>query len=244
MRAISSVQSQAVDAEIVHSIVVDDCRETLDFLRRSRALPENVQFQDVPRRAGVTTGPARAARLRNLAIDETRNEWVAFLDDDNEFLPHHLSTLLDLTAVRGYDAAHSYRQLRHPNGAPYLEKKDPWCQDEVLARQSYERLVAEGILSPGSCVMKDKAILNGPRSVDTSEWLVSRSVLETVRFGEHYSEEDFFARRTEDDLFAQEMIASGIRIATTRLATLIYYIGGYSTIFGVDAEWHPESTNA
>lgn len=35
-----------------------------------------------------------AAITRNRALSNVRSEWVAFLDDDDYFLPHHLETLL------------------------------------------------------------------------------------------------------------------------------------------------------
>jgi glycosyltransferase involved in cell wall biosynthesis len=237
-RAIASVQAQTVNARVFHSIVIDSCEETLAFLA-AEELPDNVRFELIPRSHAETTGPARAARLRNHAIRRARSDWVAFLDDDNEYRPSHLAELLAFARSRSCHAVHSYRELRNADGTPYLDERDPWVDDDQEARASYVRLVAAGILSPGSCVMKDAADRNGPRSVDTSEWLIAAHVLRAVRFRERYSLQDERLRRTEDDLFVRDLLAAGVRIGTNGLATVVYYIGGYSTSFGANAEWRP-----
>ena len=38
-----------------------------------------------------------SAKTRNRALLKAKTPWVAFLDDDDFFLPHHLKTLLDMT---------------------------------------------------------------------------------------------------------------------------------------------------
>ena len=40
------------------------------------------------------TGREGAGPTRTRALRQAQTEWVAFLDDDDEFLPHHLETLL------------------------------------------------------------------------------------------------------------------------------------------------------
>jgi glycosyltransferase involved in cell wall biosynthesis len=43
---------------------------------------------------------AGAARTRQRALDAVRTRWVAFLDDDDTWYPHHLQTLTDLAEQR------------------------------------------------------------------------------------------------------------------------------------------------
>jgi glycosyltransferase involved in cell wall biosynthesis len=45
---------------------------------------------------------------RTLGIQMARTEWVAFLDDDDEWLPHHLEALLAHQAASGADLVYSY----------------------------------------------------------------------------------------------------------------------------------------
>jgi glycosyltransferase involved in cell wall biosynthesis len=45
-------------------------------------------------------GPAYA---RNYMVDRARTEWIAFLDDDDYFLPHHISTLVLAAEESGAD---------------------------------------------------------------------------------------------------------------------------------------------
>lgn len=237
-RAIESVQAQTVAAEVVHLVAIDDCHETRAFLE-VEPMPDSVAVLSLRRGEGESTGPARAARVRNEALRHVRTEWVAFLDEDNEFHPAHLAELLALARERSSSAVHSYRELRNADGTPYVAERDPWCEDEDAARRSWLRMVEEGILTPGSCIMKDAALPDGPRSVDTSEWLLATSLARAVRFRETYSAAELSRRETEDDFFARDLLRAGVRIESTRLPTLVYYLGGYSTVFGPAAEWRP-----
>ncbi len=45
---------------------------------------------------------------RQRALDAVQTEWTAFLDDDNAFLPDHLSSLMDHAAKTGADYVFSY----------------------------------------------------------------------------------------------------------------------------------------
>ena len=47
-----------------------------------------------PRLRVFRTGNGGQAEALNLGIREAKGEWLGFLDSDDEFLPHHLSTLL------------------------------------------------------------------------------------------------------------------------------------------------------
>lgn len=44
-----------------------------------------------------------ASRNRNAAAHGATTEWLAFLDDDDEFLPHHLEILVAVAVERGAD---------------------------------------------------------------------------------------------------------------------------------------------
>lgn len=81
-RALESVRRQTVAPRRV--VVVDDASDdgTAGVARRAGA-----EVLEMPRRSG--SGPAR-----NAGIDAADTEWIAFLDSDDEWLPHHLETVL------------------------------------------------------------------------------------------------------------------------------------------------------
>lgn len=104
---------------------------------------------------------------RNAGIAASKGEWVAFLDDDDEWLPEKLA-----------------RQLRHPAAQPdrrvflgsqYIERSE--LGDRVLPRRSLE--CREAFSEFLFCRPNLSA---GTGYVQTSTWLVSRPLIEVVQF--------------------------------------------------------------
>lgn len=56
-----------------------------------------------------------AAFTRNEGLQAVRTPWVAFLDDDDQFLPNHLETLVLGALEAGADYAYSYWVDDHPD---------------------------------------------------------------------------------------------------------------------------------
>lgn len=56
-------------------------------------------------------GRLGAAATRTIGLNKVKTEWVAFLDDDDEMLPEHLSTLVRLQEATGADLAHSWFEV-------------------------------------------------------------------------------------------------------------------------------------
>lgn len=60
-----------------------------------------------------------AAQNRNLATDLVQTEWVAYVDDDDEFLPHHLESLVAHQADSGADVVYPwFEAVDFPGGDP------------------------------------------------------------------------------------------------------------------------------
>jgi glycosyltransferase involved in cell wall biosynthesis len=84
-----------------------------------------------------------AAAMRNAALEQVTTTWVAFLDDDDELLPQHLSTLLSYAYnIPGADVlypgcrvfdGHGREVPRHMEWGRFLQDFDP----ELLRRKSY-----------------------------------------------------------------------------------------------------------
>lgn len=57
-----------------------------------------------------------AAATRNAAWRRATTTWVAFLDDDDELLPHHLEHLLDVAEWEGADLVYPWHRIVGPYG--------------------------------------------------------------------------------------------------------------------------------
>ncbi len=79
-----------------------------------------------------------AAATKNRALAKASTEWVAFLDDDDQFMPHHLEALYAAANDSGADVVYSIPDVpqrpdrRDPDGRYGL----PFDPDE-LRRRSY-----------------------------------------------------------------------------------------------------------
>lgn len=71
----------------------------LDSVWNQELLPDAVIVQHDSQHQGSAT-------TRNLALNQVRTHWVAFLDSDDELLPHHLSQLLACALSNDYDVVY------------------------------------------------------------------------------------------------------------------------------------------
>jgi len=236
LRAIKSVQNQIGNIHIKHIILVDDddkhTIKMLQCLEKSRSLPQNVVWYCVPRNKYEKSGPSRSAKLRNYGVRVANTSWIAFLDDDNEWLPYHLDSLLKCAIRTGVRVVHSYRYILNSDGSPFLEKKHPWYTDINEGKRTYSDLCKRGIFVPGTCVMRDRVDPSARpepfTSIDISEALFAREILLDEPFEEHYTEKDALELIGEDDKLFYALMKKGEPIVCTHQATLMYYLGGYS----------------
>lgn len=78
----------------------------------------SVQAQTVTLHGGISVAldcnHEGAARTRQRALDAVQTEWVAFLDDDDLWYPHHVETLLNLQHDTGADFLYSWFDGNNP----------------------------------------------------------------------------------------------------------------------------------
>jgi glycosyltransferase involved in cell wall biosynthesis len=226
-RAIRSVRGQRTGHAVSHLVLVDDCPETAAALAPVAAGRPDLEVVPMSREPREGSGLARSSRLRNLGVRRAASRWIAFLDDDNEWEPGHLQSLVECALASRVRAAHSHVSVLNEDGTPYLEPAWPWARGEAEARRLYREYVAKGICAPGSNVIGDRPDLLDP-PVDTSAWLLARQLLLEVPFTERFTRRDAEGLVGEDDKLFQALVGRREPIACTRRATLRYYLGGYS----------------
>lgn len=140
--AVASVAAQTHDA--VQLVVVndggDDVADVLD------------PFRDRVDITYLTPGRVRRCKAANLALGAARGTWIAWLDDDDLYEPHHLETLVrELRAGPQkvvYTDAHCLRLEKGESGVwNEVERSVPYSQDFsrlLLFRQAYIHLVTVG----------------------------------------------------------------------------------------------------
>ena len=228
-RAIESVKKQDIAKSVDHLIIIDDCKDTLNFLERNYSKDDSVFWKYIKRTKKDTNGPARIAHLRNEGILSVGTKYIAMLDDDNEYAENHLSSLLKLAKEKGLAAVHSWRLLYTFDGKEFTDNFWPWEKNLTLQKVKYEDYVKRGIVDWNSNILRDGFDNN---TVDTSAWLIETEIMRNILFPELYSKEDIANNIVEDKKF-YKLISSikNIKIGTTKKCTLRYYLGGYSTDF-------------
>lgn len=222
-RAMRSVAAQVTEHAVHHVVLIDDCQDT----RTALADVPGAEVLYMPREPHEVSGPGRSSRLRNFGVRRSGDQWIAFLDDDNEWTPDHLAGLVACARANGVRAAHSYVSLVNPDGSPYLEPHWPWARDATEAVRIYQDHVAKGVVTPGSNVVGDRPGFHD-EPVDSSAWLLARDLLLDVPFEEKVTRDDAENLVGEDDKLYWALVSRGEPMASTRRATLRYYLGGYS----------------
>jgi glycosyltransferase involved in cell wall biosynthesis len=165
LRAINSVLRQT-HREIEVIVVVD--RPDPDTISAMRLV-------DDPRlRLIVNSHPLTAAGARNAGVDDAKGEWIAFLDDDDEWLPDKLERQIAFASGRGPVLVSCLNRVVTPT-ARYV-----W--PEVIYDNSGP--VDEYLFNRGS-------LLRASSFIQTSSFLLPRSLFNKVRFNVESPHDDF-----------------------------------------------------
>ena len=144
-RALASVQAQTIrDIEI---LVVDD--GSTDETPAVLAGIDDARLRIV--RLEENRGVSRA---RNTAIERARGEWLAFLDDDNEWAPDYLARQL-ARAARGPGADVVYCRARRQGGT----RSHDGIMPEVIRDGRVFRHLVRGWMPMISCTLLRRSVL-------------------------------------------------------------------------------------
>ncbi len=178
---------------------------------------------------------ARVARQRNLGVATSEGEYIAHLDEDNEYLPSHLSSLAEVLEQKPeLPAAHSWRRLLWEDGSPYTGDLYPWLKQAtpIHARHIFLELVRYGVFQQASSEVRDQYMTpSGEQllTIDSSEWLLRRAFHLQFAFRERMTFREVSHMLTEDYLFCKSLADAGVRVGCSEKFTLNYYLGGYTS---------------
>jgi glycosyltransferase involved in cell wall biosynthesis len=193
-RAIRSVLAQTVAA--IEVVVVLDGEDPATTRVLERFSDDRIRHITLERNSG-------GGRARNAGVSEARGEWIAFLDDDDEFLPHKLE--LQLAAAK------------KERGAALVV-----CQTVAHNEKSNQlwpaRFPGEGE-SISEYLFCRRKLRQGEAFLQTSTYFVSRELAMRVPFRTDLA-------RHQDWDWLLRMEAAGARVVAVAEPLTIYYHGG------------------
>jgi hypothetical protein len=156
LRAINSVLSQS-HREIEVIVVVD---------RPDHDTASAVQSVNDPRlRLIVNPYSSTAAGARNAGVDHATGEWIAFLDDDDEWLPNKLERQIAFASDRAPALVSCLSRIVTPT-ATYIWPQVVYDNSTPLDEYLFDR----------------RSLFGGTGFIQTSSYLLPRQLFDRVRF--------------------------------------------------------------
>lgn len=166
-----------------------------------------------------------ATATRNRAWRAHESEWVAFLDDDDELLPHHLEHLLAVAHATGADMVYPWHTIIGPTGAEI-----PTLWPGVQGRP-FDPVELFGKADPAD----EFDVGPDARNYIPITNLVRRELLEAIGGFEDLSDHTVGAGN-EDWLAWRRCVLAGAKIVHTPEITWIWHHHGANTA-GLPSRW-------
>ena len=169
-RAIASILAQTYEhweAVIVGDGCTDDTAVRIEMLGDPRIRFVNLPFRTIYPDSPDDRWAVSGAAPWNRAVELCRGEWIAPLDDDDEFLPNHIETLLELALEQRAEFAYGGTEtVGHPS-ASYLFSFPP-----VIGSVSMQSAIYLRALDFFECDTQSWAI------EETTDWNFIRRMLD------------------------------------------------------------------
>ena len=179
-RSIQSIFDQSIP--LAEVLIIDD------------SLKQEVNFANVESitvfRTGGNKGPSIA---RNIGLGKAKSDWIAFLDDDDYWLPDHIKSLLDFCETNGLDAAYSSAKV---------------------SRKIRPKKVYDGTISPLIAVYQNINWKKTQYYFPTPGLIISREIAAHLPFNENMFER-------EDLWFAHKIFEYQFRLRQSPKASLV-----------------------
>ena len=149
IRAINSVLCQTYDN--VEVIVVDDCSQddTENVIASEYGNNRRVMFHKLDHNSG-------ACKARNIGVQLSHGEFVAFLDSDDEFLPDKLSKQIECIVKYNASLCASDYTIVYKDGSQSIIETKPGRKDQVLKDLLYCNYITTGtLIGYRSCFLEE-----------------------------------------------------------------------------------------
>lgn len=175
-RAIESALAQTLDS--IEVIVVVDGPDPATVKELEKIEDPRVRVIELPVNVGL-------AGARNAGVQAAKGTWIAFLDDDDEWLPQKLERQLELAQNSSYKfpVVSSRFIARTPKGDFIWPRRLPSSSepmgDYLFVRNSL--FLGEGLVTPSTWFIKKELLLKMPFEKNKHEdwyWLLQVSLLE------------------------------------------------------------------
>ena len=165
LRALRSVFRQTYPQLDVIVVVDRPSEETMAALRA---------IEDPRLRVIFNPRPVNAPAARNLGADHAKGDWIAFLDDDDEWLPEKIEKQLSLGLQRGEVLVSCLSRIVTPHSSYVLPQR---IYDNETRLDEY--------------LFNRRSVRAGEGFLQTSSFMMPRSLFEKVRFYEDRLHDDW-----------------------------------------------------
>lgn len=221
--AIRSVWKQTYNGPIQYIVVGDGVDVGRLNSIRGSAKGRGIELTalSVPHLDRTAPRSERIAKLRNIGVELSDGDIVAFLDDDNTYHPEHLRLCVEkLLKTPQAVAVHSWRRIWYADKKPWLEPFLPWHNDPILAHKNYLRAVDIGKVTPNDNIFRDSI----KSTIDTNCWVMWRKTSKRFPWPTTYTLQDIKDELIEDMALTRVIRKSGELVVPTQTGTVNYML--------------------